>query len=47
VSSVGTLRGLYEEMDVKYRAGEVATSDQVKFVALVAQRKAELEGKPA
>lgn len=43
VSSVGTLRGLYEEMDVKYQAGEVATSDQVKFVALVAQRKAELE----
>lgn len=47
VSSVGTLRGLYEEMDVKYRAGEVATSDQVKFVALFAQRKAELEGNPA
>lgn len=47
VTSVGTLRGLYEEMDVKYRAGEVATSDQVKFVALFAQRKAELEGKPA
>lgn len=47
VSSVGVLRGLYEEMDVKYRAGEVATGDQVKFVALFAHRKAELEGKPA
>lgn len=47
VTSVGTLRGLYEEMDVKYRAGEVATGDQVKFVALFAQRKAELEGNPA
>jgi hypothetical protein len=47
VSSVGTLRGLYEEMDVKYQAGEVATADQKRFVALVAQRKAELEGKPA
>lgn len=47
VSSLGLLRGLYEEMDVKYQAGEVATGDQKRFVALVTQRKAELEGKPA
>jgi hypothetical protein len=47
VSSLGLLRGLYEEMDVKYQAGEVATDDQKRFVKVVAQRKAELEGNPA
>lgn len=47
VSSLGLLRGLYEEMDVKYKAGEVATDDQRRFAALVKQRKAELEGNPA
>jgi hypothetical protein len=46
VSSQAVLRGLYEEMDVKYRAGEVATADQRRFVDVIAQRKAELEGKP-
>jgi hypothetical protein len=46
VSSLGLLRGLYEEMVVKYQAGEVATADQQRFVEVIAQRKKELEGKP-